>query len=363
MALKSLVSKESRNGNRRILGCFIRAKDGIERTCKFLRSKTAMTMLATSLAVVSPNLISCSHKENTPHWEAPAPAVATISTVDSMLFDAVEKRDKKKIRGIVLYGVDVNCRNKRGWTPLMESVIGWDGNLVVGSLLIKLGAKVDAKTSDGSTALMLAMESCDAKACEFLIEHGANMYARDTTGRTVLMHSLGDINCCRVLIEKVAEKGGNVKKYIEAKDKYGENALMHAAAMPGCMAERPAPYGDTEVCAFLLEKLAKYGGNVRKFIEAKTSYDWGDGGRTALMNAAQQNNLEICKLLLEKLARYGGNIGEYIDVEGNFGATALELSKGYDKTYYFLKKEEVKFSNKYSNEQREMILKLCCQEN
>jgi ankyrin repeat protein len=70
-----------------------------------------------------------------------------------------------------------------GVTPLMSAAA--NGNIELLNLLLKYGAKPDYPTSAGGTALMSATRHTEI--FRVLINHGANIHARDNYGRTVLI--------------------------------------------------------------------------------------------------------------------------------------------------------------------------------
>ena len=88
---------------------------------------------------------------------------------------------------LIEHGADVNLINN-GLTPLHLAAL--DGhpriNGKVASMLIKRGADVAAKTTDGSTPLHLASQEGQLEAARILIESGADVRAQDNNGSTPL---------------------------------------------------------------------------------------------------------------------------------------------------------------------------------
>jgi ankyrin repeat protein len=62
-------------------------------------------------------------------------------------------------------------QNKHGWTPLHRASI--NGALEVVRLLLEHGADVEAKDNDGETALQVAAYKGHDEVVELLREHGA----------------------------------------------------------------------------------------------------------------------------------------------------------------------------------------------
>lgn len=63
------------------------------------------------------------------------------------------------------------------------------GNIHRVEWALRNGANVNACGSDGMTALMTAASFTDAKACELLINNGADLDRRDVEGYTAIDHS------------------------------------------------------------------------------------------------------------------------------------------------------------------------------
>jgi ankyrin repeat protein len=105
----------------------------------------------------------------------------------------------------------------------------------------------------------------------------------------------------------------NAGACIEAKDALGWTALMEAAGV-----------GHFVTCALLLQKLADVGGDIRSYIEAA-----GSGGTTALMLAALNGNTDVCRLLLDELVLAGADVKEYLQMRehNKYRRTALMIAK------------------------------------
>ena len=75
-------------------------------------------------------------------------------------------------------GVDVNKKNKYGWTALIESA--YSGRIKIAELLIEKGADVNSKTNQGSTALHVSSSRGYKEIAELLIEKGTDVNAQDS---------------------------------------------------------------------------------------------------------------------------------------------------------------------------------------
>lgn len=95
-------------------------------------------------------------------------------------------RNCTKVMRILLdHGAQVNARDFMDATPLHEAAAY--GSLEAAALLLKSGAAVDAKQSDGQTALFWAATvSGSVKVARLLLDHGADVNARDYSEMTPL---------------------------------------------------------------------------------------------------------------------------------------------------------------------------------
>ena len=82
-------------------------------------------------------------------------------------------------------GADIEAREQRGWTPLHLAAAFGKTPAVVRALT-KAGAKVDAQTGIGRTALHLAAQGGAPATVAALIKAGAKVNARDIFGRAPL---------------------------------------------------------------------------------------------------------------------------------------------------------------------------------
>jgi len=87
-------------------------------------------------------------------------------------------------------------------------------------VLIECGADVDAKDSSGQTVLMREVEKGHTEMVKVLIECGADVDAKDSSGQTVLMREAkkGHNDMVKVLLDAGAK--------LNEKDKNGQSAIM-----------------------------------------------------------------------------------------------------------------------------------------
>lgn len=170
-----------------------------------------------------------------------------------------------------------------------------------GELILKAGANINAKDTDGMTALMHAANFARDKVTKLLLKHGADVKIRDSSGKTALMyaadHEKDDV--ARLLLEHGAD--------VNAKDKSGNTALMFAAGQE----EQYIKIENDKVVRFLLEHGAE--------VNAKN-----ESGETALMVAATNGYEKTVTLLLEH--------GADADLRNADGKTARELAARYSSS-------------------------------
>jgi len=75
---------------------------------------------------------------------------------ERMLIEAASKGNYAQIEDLIKQGVNVNAKDKYGWTALMHAAS--HGHLYVVMFLIEHGADVNAKDEDGWTAREYALE-------------------------------------------------------------------------------------------------------------------------------------------------------------------------------------------------------------
>lgn len=126
-------------------------------------------------------------------------------------------------------GADVNARNEKGNTALMEC-LGSPGqhslDPVVKALLEK-GANANDKDKNGFSALMYAALTARIEAVKMLLDKGADINARNEKGTTALLECLarpGQYSLDPV-VKVLLEKGANAND----KDRDNISALMYAA--------------------------------------------------------------------------------------------------------------------------------------
>lgn len=245
--------------------------------------------------------------------EARADVNARDATGRTALMKAAAAALVEAVRLLIGEGADIHASNCAGHSVLMFSVGASPAaatreqqHLEVAELLLDGGASVNASTSYGLTALMLACASGRGVMADLLLSRGADVGARTDIGLSALVMACdkGDAGIARRLLRLRADHG---KAY-----RGGKTALMGAAAL-----------GHVAVVETLLTSGA-------------VATDVAEDGRTALLLAVERGlkdglvcpiggslvekprALEVADLLLRARA--------HLDHRGPGGRTALHVA-------------------------------------
>lgn len=178
----------------------------------------------------------------------------------------------EKVRYLFENGVSAHVLAKRGFTILMAAASSRN-NIDLLELLVARGVGVNARSSDGTTALLVATVTQNSEVVQFLVEHGARVNDQNWNGVSALMvaASLGDVKTAQYLIEHGAK--------INARNKDGMTALMLAASSD-----------QHEVAELLL----KHGAKIE--MTNKKGYD-------VIMTARAHDSFRVTKVLLDHVAK------------------------------------------------------------
>lgn len=83
-------------------------------------------------------------------------------------------------------GNNVSARDRDGWTPFHHPTLGGEHQDVI-ARLIAAGADVNAKTGDGTFALIMSAGKGKVEEVRTLLDKGADPNVRDAAGRTALI--------------------------------------------------------------------------------------------------------------------------------------------------------------------------------
>lgn len=223
-------------------------------------------------------------------------------------------------------GADVNAKDSEGATALMMVGYGW---IDVAKVLLDKGADVNARDNEGTTVLM--KHACDADIVKLLLDKGANVNAKNKYGVTASLEACSNAYAARDtegfvtgMIELGCHKGcaDAVRVLLEhGADVVNNGAVLMAHAVRG---------GEVDTVKLLLEKGFDVDSNVlkqacfsscldvfRMVLEKNPEVNVKDdvSGDTLLMNAVSRMWVEGVKFLLEK--------GADVNIRNKYGWTAL----------------------------------------
>ncbi len=233
--------------------------------------------------------------------------------------------DVEEVQHLLTNGADPNARDSTGETALMKAVrwkgpvrtrphIRWgkdfgkqdkDGAELAGvavsygpamtKILLESGADVNAKDKSGKTALMMTVDGRgDVDMAKLLLDKPADPNAQADDGRTSLMIAAaqGRVDMIELLLQHGAD--------LNVQDNYGRTAVTEASAknrfdIVELLRNRGARL--TLAIAAVLGDTAE----VQRLIMAGADLNAKDkDGQTPLMRAAGKGRLEVLKLLLEQ---------------------------------------------------------------
>jgi uncharacterized protein len=218
---------------------------------------------------------------------------ADTSDINGRLIQAAKAGSLADLNAALADGADINARDTDGVTALWMA--SQQGYADVVKFLLSTGAEVNvSRTDDGISALYMAALNGHADIVRLLLENGADIDIKKTTnGITALWAASrnGHADVVKLLLEKGADV--NIKDSI-----YGVSALYITSQN-----------GHADVVKLLLEKGADV--NIKEI-----------DGTTALWIAAQQGHTGVVKLLIEK----GSDVNIKVVIE-NIELTALKAAR------------------------------------
>lgn len=220
---------------------------------------------------------------------AGGPLAASERTLGDEFVSAIERGDILAVKALVEGGADPDTAIEYGEnriTPLIKASERGKRDIV--KYLLAKGAKVNAPSTDGDTALMAAVKSGFDDIVPLLIAAGADVKAKDARGNTAF--SLAAFGAHLEIADVLLQKGADPNQA----DPNGITPLLGAASM-----------GNEEVLRYLVGKGAK--------VNAVTQLEYG--GSTALTTAARVGQVATVKVLLE--------LGADPRLKMKSGATAL----------------------------------------
>ncbi len=250
-------------------------------------------------------------------YAKPAQKALSQKTLDAALVDAVYNGDTKRTKSLLARGASANARGKDGDVPLV--VAGYintspyqEGPLhsfELFKLLLDHGADVNAADYNGNTALISVAAAGEVRAAKLLLAKGARLDARSHDGTTAFMAAASsDVEIVQFLLAKGAR--------INDSDNAGVTPLMAATSS----SQEGGDYSSPDIVKFLLAHGADVNASDKN-------------GATALIYAANmstnnessdRDTVETTKILL--------SAGADVKARTQNGNTALKWAKVTGKT-------------------------------
>lgn len=249
--------------------------------------------------------------------------IATGKSRQAALLYAARHEQPKMLDLLIRHGAKVNARNWLGATPLMAAAFGANTGDI--RLLLKAGADVNARDLQGDCALMLAARTGCVEPVAILLAHGADVNVSDNAGRTPLMAAVAENGSGAV--DALIKAGANVtakaagKQLISAIDiaaEKGKRALISELIRHGANVNSTDALGRTPLLFAVanghprvVSALIRSGADVNARIAASNNMD-------VLEFAAQFGNPRI----VDDLIRHGAKVNSL----DRLGHTALMIA-------------------------------------
>lgn len=171
--------------------------------------------------------------------------ISSCMSKEECLIEAAKNGDTATVNQLLIEGVDVNAKDSDGKTALIHAAI--EGQIDIVKVLLENGAYVNAKDNDGKTTLIHVVQRSNMIfrnslvyflkgsvrdyrnalqdhfiIVEILTAEGANVNAKEKYGFTALM--LAAMEGHADMVKMLLSKGANVR----ARDNNGKTALKHA---------------------------------------------------------------------------------------------------------------------------------------
>lgn len=201
-------------------------------------------------------------------------SAASQEELDQSVMDSAENCDTGEMERLINAGANIHATNQLGETVLLHAL----GHPECMTFVIKKGVSVDARIghfqteNDQATSLMMASGTDDPESVPVLIDAGADVNARNITGKTPIMFAAE--NAAIKTIGLLLAGGADINQ----RDLRGRTALMLAA----CSGENSA-----EVVQFLMNKSADIDARDRRGKSA-SFYAAGEGENLPMFQILQQ---------------------------------------------------------------------------
>lgn len=196
------------------------------------------------------------------------------------IHDFARRGQVDALERVLAIGVDVDTRDRRGYTPLRLAVVA--GHEAAATLLLESGADTEALNERGESLLFTAASNRDLPLVRLLIDNGADIHTTNRNGST-LMHiaaSAGDLELMKYAANHKLDREGTTKAGytpLHFAAQSGNSQILEHLLAAGVDPDPNCTSGSTPMCAAACNGHAAI---VRALIEAgagvnaKAGYDY-----------------------------------------------------------------------------------------
>lgn len=199
-----------------------------------------------------------------------------MEEINKKLMQASMRGQYNVVLKLLKSGVDVNCQNDTGATPLMRAIK--QNKKDVADLLLSYGADVNKQSRSGRNALMVALaHNADIDVIDSLLAKGVNVNAITDSNQTALMIAIYGDNFDVAI--KLLELGADFTR----EDSYGSNAFQFARDESDIVARIKAwVFDHYGVIEKRIAEVAYFKAEKRGFVSGHEEEDWLEAEKDVL---------------------------------------------------------------------------------